>query len=68
MWKRCREHEVWSVFGKRRRGKGGRPGPPVFEGWSELDFTVQGLSVSPDGQLVVNQDQEVAADVRINAS
>lgn len=26
------------------------------------------LSVSPDGQLVVNRDQEVAADDRINAS
>lgn len=44
VWKRCREHEVWSVFGKRRRGKGGRPGPPVFDDHVRRDFTADAVN------------------------
>jgi len=39
VWARCSEHQVWSVFGKRRRGKAGKPGPPVFDDHVQRDFT-----------------------------
>ena len=39
VWKRCSEHEVWSVFGKKRRGKACKPGPPVFDDHVQRDFT-----------------------------
>ena len=30
-WRICSENGWWSAFGKPRRGKGSRPGPPVHE-------------------------------------
>jgi putative transposase len=30
-WKLCSQNRWWSVFGKRKRGKGRRPGPPVHD-------------------------------------
>src|SRR3954465_69130 len=30
-WAICAANRWWSVFGKSRRGKGGRPGPPVHD-------------------------------------
>src|SRR4051794_6136636 len=30
-WAICSANRWWSVFGKPRRGKGGRPGPPVHD-------------------------------------
>ncbi|MGX9349248.1 IS3 family transposase [Microbacterium sp. KNMS] len=38
VWKRCSEMGIWSVFGKKR-GKSGRPGPPVFDDRVQRDFT-----------------------------
>ena len=39
MWRICSTNGWWSVFGKRRRGKGGRPGPPAHEDQVRRDFT-----------------------------
>ena len=41
VWRRCSENRVWSVFGKKRNGKAGRPGPPVFDDHVLRDFTVE---------------------------
>jgi len=30
-WRICQANRWWSVFGKSRRGKNGRPGPPVHD-------------------------------------
>ncbi|WP_176451754.1 IS3 family transposase [Enemella dayhoffiae] len=30
-WKICRDNRWWSAFGKPKRGKAGRPGPPVHD-------------------------------------
>lgn len=41
VWRRCSENRVWSVFGKKRNGKAGRPGPPVFDDHVLRDFTAE---------------------------
>ncbi|GAA3945548.1 DDE-type integrase/transposase/recombinase [Actinoplanes auranticolor] len=42
-WKICSGMGWWSAFGrKRRRGKGGRPGPPVHDDLVKRDFTAAG--------------------------
>ena len=41
VWARCSEYGVWSVFGKKRRGKAGKPGPPVFDDHVKRVFTAQ---------------------------
>jgi hypothetical protein len=38
VWARRAEYRVWSVFRKRRRRKGGKPGPPVFDDHVQRDF------------------------------
>jgi putative transposase len=43
VWRRCAENRIWSVFGKKR-GKGGRPGPPVFDDHVQRDFTATALN------------------------
>jgi len=30
-WRICSQHRLWSAFGKTRRGKNGRTGPPVHD-------------------------------------
>ncbi|OYN74165.1 IS3 family transposase [Mycolicibacterium sphagni] len=37
-WRICAENKWWSVFGKKR-GKNGKPGPPVHDDLVERDFT-----------------------------
>ena len=39
VWRICSRNGWWSVFGKRRRGKAGRPGPPAHEDQVRRDFT-----------------------------
>jgi len=39
VWARCSENRIWSVFGKKRNGKAGKPGPPVFDDHVQRDFT-----------------------------
>jgi hypothetical protein len=39
MWRICSGNGWWSGFGKRRRGKAGRPGPPAHEDEVRPDFT-----------------------------
>ncbi|GAB2584940.1 hypothetical protein Aab01nite_53530 [Paractinoplanes abujensis] len=42
-WKICSQMGWWSAFSrKRRRGKGGRPGPPVHDDLVKRDFTADG--------------------------
>ena len=42
-WKICSQMGWWSAFSrKRRRGKGGRPGPPVHDDLVKRDFTANG--------------------------
>lgn len=42
-WRICSGKGWWSVFGKRkRRGKGGKVGPPVHDDLVKRDFTAQG--------------------------
>ncbi len=42
-WKICSGMGWWSVFSrKRRRGKGGRPGPPVHDDLVKRNFTADG--------------------------
>lgn len=38
-WKLCRDNGWWSAFGKPRRGKGKRPGPPVHDDRVQRQFT-----------------------------
>lgn len=38
-WRTCRDNGWWSAFGKRRRGKGRRPGPPVHDDLVRREFT-----------------------------
>ncbi len=38
-WRICSANRWWSVFGKRRRGKAGRPGPPVHDDLVQRNFT-----------------------------
>jgi putative transposase len=39
MWRLCSTNRWWSAFGKRRRGKAGRPGPPAHDDQVRRDFT-----------------------------
>lgn len=39
VWRICRENRWWSVFGKKRRSKAGRPGPPAHEDLVLRNFT-----------------------------
>jgi hypothetical protein len=42
-WRICSGNGWWSAFGKRkRRGKGGKVGPPVHDDLVKRDFTAQG--------------------------
>ena len=38
-WRICAENRWWSVFGKRKRGKNGKVGPPVHDDLVGRDFT-----------------------------
>jgi len=38
-WRICRDNGWWSAFGKRRRGKGRRPGPPAHDDLVRPEFT-----------------------------
>ena len=42
MWRTCSSNGWFSAFGKPRRGKAGRPGPPVHDDLVERDFTAEG--------------------------
>ncbi len=37
-WRICRDNGWWSAFGKRRRGKDRRPGPPVHDDLVRREF------------------------------
>jgi putative transposase len=39
-WRICSQHRLWSVFGKKR-GKNGKPGPPVHDDLVARDFTAE---------------------------
>ncbi|MGW0161870.1 IS3 family transposase [Mycobacterium sp. NPDC003323] len=39
-WRICSQNRLWSVFGKKR-GKNGKPGPPVHDDLVERDFTAE---------------------------
>jgi hypothetical protein len=43
-WRICSQHRLWSAFGKTRRGKNGRTGPPVHDDLVERDFTADALN------------------------
>ncbi|MDM4143292.1 MULTISPECIES: IS3 family transposase [Mycobacterium] len=38
-WRICADNGWWSAFGKRKRGKNGKPGPPVHDDLVGRDFT-----------------------------
>jgi putative transposase len=40
-WRICADNKWWSVFGKKR-GKNGKPGPPVHDDLVARDFTAEG--------------------------
>jgi transposase InsO family protein len=39
-WRICSQNRLWSVFGKKR-GKNGKPGPPVHDDLVDRDFTAK---------------------------
>ena len=39
-WRICSQQQLWSVFGKKR-GKNGKPGPPVHDDLVQRDFTAE---------------------------
>jgi hypothetical protein len=41
-WRICSQNRLWSVFGKRARGKNGKAGPPVHDDLVQRDFTASG--------------------------
>jgi len=40
-WRICSNNSWWSVFGKRKRGKNGKVGPPVHDDLVGRDFTAE---------------------------
>lgn len=38
-WRICADNQWWSAFGKRKRGKNGKVGPPVHDDLVQRDFT-----------------------------
>ena len=40
-WRICSTNGWWSVFGKRKRGKNGKVGPPVHDDLVGRDFTAE---------------------------
>ena len=38
-WRICSDNQWWSVFGKKKRGKNGKAGPPVHDDLVARDFT-----------------------------
>jgi len=40
-WRICSSNGWWSAFGKPRRSKAGRPGPPVHDDRVQRNFTAQ---------------------------
>jgi len=42
VWKICSANEWWCVFGKKRRGKKGRPGAPAHDDLVRREFTAPG--------------------------
>lgn len=40
-WRICSDNRWWSAFGKRRRGKNGKPGPPVHDDLVGRVFTAE---------------------------
>ncbi|WP_421648440.1 IS3 family transposase, partial [Mycobacterium marinum] len=42
VWKICSANQWWCVFGKKRRGRKGRPGAPAHEDLVRRDFTASG--------------------------
>src|SRR6185369_6584285 len=40
-WRICSNNGWWSVFGKRKRGKNGKVGPPVHDDLVGRDFTAE---------------------------
>jgi len=38
-WRICSDNGWWSAFGKKKRGKNGKPGPPVHDDLVQRDFT-----------------------------
>ena len=38
-WRICSDNRWWSVFGKKKRGKNGKTGPPVHDDLVTRDFT-----------------------------
>jgi transposase InsO family protein len=45
VWRICRDHQWWSVFGKPRRGKGSKPGVPSHDDLVRRDFTAEAPNV-----------------------
>ena len=41
-WKICRDNAWWSAFGKTKRGKNGKAGPPVHDDLVRREFTAEG--------------------------
>ena len=41
VWRICRDHGWWSVFGKPKRGKGSKPGAPSHDDLVRRDFTAE---------------------------
>jgi hypothetical protein len=39
VWRICRDHRWWSVFGKPKRSKGAKPGTPAHDDLVKRDFT-----------------------------
>src|SRR5690606_8205235 len=39
VWRICRDHRWWSVFGKPKRSKGSKPGTPTHDDLVKRDFT-----------------------------
>ena len=39
VWRICRDHRWWSVFGKPKKGKGSKPGTPAHDDLVRRDFT-----------------------------
>jgi putative transposase len=41
-WQICSQQRLWSAFGKKKRGKNGKVGPPVHDDLVDRDFTAEG--------------------------
>ena len=64
-WRICSNNGWWSVFGKRKRGKNGKVGPPVHDDLVGRDFTADSPNRLWLADITEHRSFRVATDMRV---